>query len=88
MLQNNQATRCLPTAAAGLGGRGPNLKPGTVGVCLRHSRLAKQLEHYVTPTLSGSRTGPERPMNGQAVLRAVYDVNTHSPRFQVRTSAF
>ena len=55
------------------------------GMCSRHERLEKRHARYLPPTVSGSRAGTDLPTNVQAVSRAVSDVNTHRPRFQVRT---
>ena len=62
-----------------VGRSGPNLKPGTVCVCGMNGMNTAQ--HPPSPA---ARAGPDLPTNVQAVSRAVSDVNTHQPRFQIR----
>jgi len=55
-------------------------EPGTWnGRCLRHGRLEKRLEHYLTPTVSGFQNREDRPTNVLAVSRGVNYLNTHRP---------
>jgi len=67
-----------------VGWPGPNLKPGTVCVC-GMSSLRNGMNTSQHPPSPASRAGNDPPANVQAVSRAVPYVNTHRPRFQVRT---